>query len=283
MEKPCRFGRNQTLIGMLSTPDDTERPRADLAVVLLNAGILHRVGPFRWYVELSRRLSSMGFPVLRVDLAGKGDSERRPGLSRDESVDRDMEDIAGVLKREVSARRFVLVGLCSGADDAVRLMGKDDRIVGAALLDGYAPKTIAYYLHHYGPRALRLDVWGRKLNKLMRREGGAPDGDRVRYPDVEDPVNTPIRSFPTRAGFRRLLERLGNRNAKLLCIYTSGSHAYYNHQGQLRASMRLRGFRNHVRERYFPEARHTLPTRRHQREMAAEVSDWLAANFATPT
>ena len=44
-------------------------------VVLLNAGIIHRIGPNRLYVQLARRLASRGHAVLRFDLAGIGDSE----------------------------------------------------------------------------------------------------------------------------------------------------------------------------------------------------------------
>jgi hypothetical protein len=42
--------------------------------VLLNAGAVHRQGPFRLYVHLARRLAALGFSCVRFDQPGIGDS-----------------------------------------------------------------------------------------------------------------------------------------------------------------------------------------------------------------
>ena len=62
------------LVAVLSRPAlARDRP----AVIILNAGVLHRVGPHRLHVALARRLAARGLPALRIDLAGVGDSPGR--------------------------------------------------------------------------------------------------------------------------------------------------------------------------------------------------------------
>ena len=73
-EQVLLFGTNRCLVGMLTEPEKSQVP-ADLpAFILFNAGLLHRVGPNRLHVTLARRLARRGFPVLRFDFSGIGDS-----------------------------------------------------------------------------------------------------------------------------------------------------------------------------------------------------------------
>ena len=44
-------------------------PRA--TVVMLNAGLIHRVGPFRMNIELAERLARRGIDLFRFDAVGK--------------------------------------------------------------------------------------------------------------------------------------------------------------------------------------------------------------------
>jgi pimeloyl-ACP methyl ester carboxylesterase len=93
------------------------------AVILLNAGSIHRVGPNRLYVALARRLAARGDLVLRVDLAGIGDS--RPRGARPDNVvysPSAVDDVATAVawcKRQ-DARTVTVVGLCSGAYHALK-------------------------------------------------------------------------------------------------------------------------------------------------------------------
>src|SRR3546814_13050248 len=45
---------------------------APVTLVLLNAGLTHRVGPFRGYVSLARYLATLGREVFRFDLPRVG-------------------------------------------------------------------------------------------------------------------------------------------------------------------------------------------------------------------
>jgi alpha-beta hydrolase superfamily lysophospholipase len=109
------FGADGHLFGILTQPDAaTGKP----AVLLLNAGSIHHVGPHRLYVRLARELARRGHPVLRFDFEGIGDSILRgPGRENHPYVARPTEDVRAAIDflRERGHERFVLVGLCSGA------------------------------------------------------------------------------------------------------------------------------------------------------------------------
>ena len=75
------FGRSQHLVGVLSTPTVVSAA-APPGIVLVNSGIIHRIGANRVYVRLARALAVCGSASLRFDLSGIGDSTSRPTSSR---------------------------------------------------------------------------------------------------------------------------------------------------------------------------------------------------------
>ena len=80
-DQAVMIGARKTLVGIVTQPVDYE-PEDRPVFVILNSGIIHRVGHHRMYVTLARTLAKVGFQVLRFDLSGIGDSKRREdGLS----------------------------------------------------------------------------------------------------------------------------------------------------------------------------------------------------------
>ena len=76
-EKVLTFLNNSPLVGIMTEPDAERQMERKPAVLFWNAGFLHRVGPYRLYVDMSRKLAAMGFWAVRFDLSGKGDSKPR--------------------------------------------------------------------------------------------------------------------------------------------------------------------------------------------------------------
>src|SRR5207244_13297311 len=56
-------------------------------------------------------------------------------ISIQQSAAADYEENLRVLESRLAPGPLVLAGLCSGADDAIRLAPKDSRVVGLVLLD----------------------------------------------------------------------------------------------------------------------------------------------------
>lgn len=164
-EETCLF--SSSLIGILTHPDDTTEADGGLpAVILLNAGLIHHVGPNRVYTRLARHLSGLGFRVLRFDLSGIGDSApRQDNLSFEQGAISDAKQAMDYLSRLHGARQFILMGHCAGAIHAFRAANHDSRVTAAVVINPQSMeqdwndydrkrKVANYYQNYYGKEAL---------------------------------------------------------------------------------------------------------------------------------
>ena len=140
-ETPIRFGPASGLFGILSQPSEHARaPRSGghTAILMLNVGTNHRVGPNRLYVRMARHWARAGYHALRFDLAGMGDSRAAAGYATARLYSKDsVADVQAAIDA-LSARgceRFVLLGLCSGAYAAFQTTLADPRVVAQILLN----------------------------------------------------------------------------------------------------------------------------------------------------
>jgi len=155
-ERAIIFGAEKSLIGIVTQPlpvPSGERP----AVVILNTGIIYRIGHNRMYVALARTLAEAGHMVLRFDMSGIGDSDNRDdGLAPLDANLADIRDAIDWLAATLRVRRVVLVGLCSGADHAILFAGSDCRVAGVVLID---PNLPTHGPGYFGRRMLRWRTW----------------------------------------------------------------------------------------------------------------------------
>jgi alpha/beta superfamily hydrolase len=112
---------NTPLFGIFSLPllrDTESKP----TVLLLNAGSVHRMGPNRNYVYITRELLSLGYKVFRLDFLGLGDSIN-PNLDKEndpympEALD-NIQCTIDYLKTNHNTNEIILMGVCSGAYSA---------------------------------------------------------------------------------------------------------------------------------------------------------------------
>ncbi|HVV48125.1 MAG TPA: alpha/beta fold hydrolase [Polyangia bacterium] len=141
-EKPVQFGPDKKLFGILAAPPGgAARPDVP-AIIMLNAGTVHRVGSHRLYVPLARHWAKLGFYVLRVDLSGIGDSPVPAGCVENLTYPRDGLDDAraamDLLTETTGIRKFIVAGLCSGGDIAFQLGFKEPRVASALMIN---PRT----------------------------------------------------------------------------------------------------------------------------------------------
>jgi pimeloyl-ACP methyl ester carboxylesterase len=215
VEQVVRFGPEGRLHGVLSSPAASSGGGAGATertgVLLLNAGLVPRVGPNRMYVRLARSLARAGRPVLRFDFSGVGDSDARRDTVRFEQGAVEETRLAmDLLADREGCTRFATLGLCSGAEIAFKAACADERVVGAAMinapryLEEPAPELVArlervqaarYYwgvalfkpknwLRVLGGRAqfgAMLSAFLHKLGGMSGRSGG---NERTDDPDV---------------------------------------------------------------------------------------------------
>jgi pimeloyl-ACP methyl ester carboxylesterase len=146
IEKAVQFGSFHTLIGVISEPDlpgDKQLP----VVILINAGLIHRVGPNRVYVKLARKLANQGLIVLRFDLSGVGDSLPRPDhMPVEQFTIDDVVQAMDFLNSTYACERFVLIGHCAGAYHSIRTAAQDSRVTGVVMInpDGGEAEWVDY-------------------------------------------------------------------------------------------------------------------------------------------
>ncbi len=152
----------KTLLGLLHramAPSTT-------AVIVVPGGTQYRVGAHRGFVELAQCLASQGYPTLRFDCRGMGDSGgHHPGFTNLH------EDIASAVVALKSAApqtlRIVLFGLCDGATAALLASQKVLEIDGFILCNMWvrspASQAATVISHHYKARFLDKRAWQRLL------------------------------------------------------------------------------------------------------------------------
>jgi pimeloyl-ACP methyl ester carboxylesterase len=137
-EQATLFGATQSLVGVITEPAGPmeDSTRGGLAAILLNPGIVHRVGPGRVYVKIARRLAAIGFSALRFDFSGIGDSPvRHDTLPFAKSAIAETQDAMEFLQRTKGIESFVLLGGCSGAWAAFETARCDQRVIGTVLIN----------------------------------------------------------------------------------------------------------------------------------------------------
>ena len=135
-EQAVLFGEVNSLVGVVTDPPAEKNGRPRPAVILLNPGIVHRVGPGRIYVKIARTLAAAGFVVLRFDFAGIGDSEVRfDSVPFPKSATQEVQKAMDFLYRSRGIAEFVLMGGCSGAAVSLETACHDPRVIGSILMN----------------------------------------------------------------------------------------------------------------------------------------------------
>ena len=159
IEEAARFGEGNSLIGVVTDPPRTHQARPLHGVILLNPGIVHRVGPGRIYVQIARALAVKGFVALRFDFSGIGDSGiRHDQLPFEKSAVSETREAMNFLKMTRGIDRFIVLGGCSGATIALRTAVCDPRVRHAILInfpiaaneeDDATPQQLSRIKAHY--------------------------------------------------------------------------------------------------------------------------------------
>lgn len=291
VERPALFGRENSLVGVLTTPrggDSVGAPEGRRpTLVLLNSGIVHRVGPNRLYVTLARRLARHGFTTFRFDLSGLGDSRVAwdPEASDPRGMtDRDIRLALDWIDDAVGGRDgYVLAGLCSGADNARRAAVRDPRVAGAILIDPDVHRTPGYWLRHLGKRILRGRTW---RNVLTLRHPwirglleGAPEEESAEAASMAMAATT----VPEPEELARQHRELVRRRVKLFYLFSGGLEMRYNYREQFLDGQRDVDFEDCLTLEYHGESDHTFSRLEYQRRVVDAMAEWMrSTTFEAP-
>jgi len=166
----------QTLQAVLTTPKPGDgTPGPTLGVLIVVGGPQYRAGSHRQFTLLARDLAQHGFPVLRFDQRGMGDSS---GSLHD--FKQITPDIGAALTAFETAlpglHRTVIWGLCDGASAALLYwqQTRDRRVAGLCLLNPWvrseASLAKATVKHYYLDRLKQPDFWRKLFRGGIARE-----------------------------------------------------------------------------------------------------------------
>jgi exosortase A-associated hydrolase 1 len=277
-EEPVRFACDgETLVGVLARVPRAAR----VGVLIVVGGPQYRAGSHRQFVLLARQLARAGWPSLRFDYRGMGDSSGAPRSF--EHVKQDIRAAIDTFERLVPGLEGVVIwGLCDAASAALMYAPSDRRVAGLALANPWAraPETYAstrlrhYYLQRvFAPELWRKlvsgrfdfgqsarDLW-RHVSQLMRR----------RQPSQQEYRSRMLQGLRSFAG--PVLWLISGRDLTarefLLLLQREGETA--------RAADGSRTTRCDL-----PESDHTFARAEWRAEVERATAAWLASHWDTP-
>lgn len=153
-----------SLVGVLHHGAGSAR---EVAVLVVVGGPQYRAGSHRQFVSTARALAADGWPVLRFDYRGMGDSEGE--YAGFEHVAADIRSAINVLQVECRPRRgVVLLGLCDAASAALMYCCSDHRVAGLILMNPWMRseqlQAEVMVKRYYSRRLMQADFWRKLLS-----------------------------------------------------------------------------------------------------------------------
>jgi hypothetical protein len=244
------------LYGLLSEP---LVPGTLPAVVLFNAGFVHRTGPSRLHVRLARALAAAGRLVLRLDLPGVGDAPNgdTPWLAA-------ARQALDAVQARTGTSRFVVGGLCSAADLGWRLALADPRVGGLILLDGLARRGAWFRLGQLQLFLCRpFSHWPGMLARRFRRS------------DPGDPAAEDLRDWPAPGSERADMAGLLARGVEIFSLYTGGAAPYFLHPRQFAATFGGAARAPQVCLEHWRDCDHAFYAEADRRRLIAAITHWM--------
>lgn len=254
-EEAVRFGAKGGFFGVLTEPVDEARSKGKPLVIFSNTAGNYRIGPNRMYVEMGRKLASLGVPSIRIDVSGIGDSV----IWEDEwhnhpYSDQLTDDVRAVIKHlQGRFDRFSVAGLCSGAFVAYHTALAEPAVTGVALInpqtfkweDGMSldvnPLTRRDATEYYKRRFFAKDAW-MKLLKGGVNPRHALDAMRGRVVDAARSGVAKVKSKLPGAAARgtevaRAFDAMGERGVDVLIVFSANDPGIDNLDEKVGASM----------------------------------------------
>lgn len=270
-ETPVQFGADGSLIGIITTPADG--PMAPVACLMLNMGANHHIGPRRINVKLARQLATRGISSIRLDLAGLGDSGPASGSEHflTQAV-YDLQAAMNLIETMLGVRRFIVIGLCSGATNGLSLAVADARVVGLLMFDGYAFPGRRTRMERMLRRALAAPTNPAFIGKTARwiQRKLSPSAAAAAAPHIFEPDPPEV----TAAAFRRSMSQVAARNLAVLLLYTGTMHVTDRNRDQL-GPFANEPFMRQFEYEFIGEIDHGLTSMAAQQTFMAVVCDWV--------
>lgn len=268
--------------GVLSGPAHAQRQR--MGVIIIVGGPQYRVGSHRQFVGLARGLAAGGWPCLRFDVRGMGDSEGSfPGF---ENIGEDIRAAIDTLLTECPDLQGVtLLGLCDAASAALIYLDRerDHRVRALCLLNPWVrtPETLAatHARHYYLSRLRERSFW----LKVVKGEVGLTAWRGLRASLValwKSRVRGASGEAPASIDFRARMARAAAAFPGAMYLGTSEhdlTAKEFLDQCQTAPEWKLACGRASTTIRHFDDADHTFSSRRDSELLLFHTLEWLGS------
>jgi len=287
-EDAVLFGEMKSLVGIVTDPPEEKGNHHRPAVILLNAGMVHRVGPGGIHVKIARTLAAMGFVVLRFDFSGIGDSAvRHDNLPFDKSTVRETQAAMDFLQATRGVGQFILMGGCSGARISLQAACCDPRVIGALPINLPVPedddgnpdqihRSTAYYYWRFA--IFNLESW----RKLVT---GKVDFRRI-FRTLKFQVRCRLTSKRKVSSeslqFAANLRLLANRGVQLAFVYSESDSRLNDLYEAVRGALEKSSVPRNGRIEIIPRSDHTFSALSDQEGLLKKICELIAAT-ATAT
>jgi uncharacterized protein len=259
------------LVGILHPCAGQHHERGVLIIV---GGPQYRVGSHRQFVLMARAFAERGFPVLRFDVRGMGDSGGR--FAGFEHLDDDIRAAIDALLAEVPRlERVVLFGLCDAAAAALMYCNNDPRVDGLILANPWVrteqTEAATYLRHYYGTRVLQASFWRKVFSGKLEAVASLKDFTRKM---VRSRDSSRARAVPY---VERMLNGLCAFAGRVLILLSGRDLTADEFRDLCRGSQvwARELVRDSVRVREFADADHTFSAAAALREAIDSCIDWL--------
>lgn len=269
-EIPVAFGPDQSLVGIVTTPNSGDI--APVACLMLNMGANHRIGPRRINVKLARYLAERGISAIRVDLSGLGDSGPARGSEHflTQAV-HDVQAAMNLIETMLGIRRFMIVGLCSGASNGLAAAVADPRVVGLLMFDGFSfpgrrsrwERDVRRAMAACANPAVLGKTW-RWLQRQISPSKAAAMATSIFEPDPPE---------VTAALFRRSMQQIAERNVAVMMFYTGTLNVIDRDRDHL-GEFAHEPFTQKVEYRFCRAIDHSLTSVEAQKIFLGVVGEW---------
>ena len=270
-ERVISVGTPIPLAGVFTSPEQASTKSPGL--ILLNSGMMHHVGTCNLSVKFARSAARTGIPSFRFDSSGIGDSRARTFAGGHEEREvSEIREVMDELSRQEGITRFILCGLCSGADAALATAAVDQRVVGIVQLDPLCFRTLKWYFYHYFPRVTDINCWLRLLKRLC----GAQVVPEALAPEFLEEVDEQTRHDLDRQMLTSAYKELVRRGVHIMVVMTGGQEHIYNTLGQFREVFGSVNFGSALAEHYLPRSQHIVTEPEDQVFIVDLVTSWSA-------
>ncbi len=268
--------QGSALLGVLHRAAGNQR---DVAVLVVVGGPQYRVGSHRQFVSSARSLAAAGFPVLRFDYRGMGDSDG-DYVGFEHAAD----DIRAAIDALDSAcrpqRGVVLLGLCDAASAALMYCRSDPRVAGLILMNPWVrseqSQAAAVVRHYYVKRLLQADFWRKLFSGGFDFLGSAGS----LFGNVARAAKRPAE--PQAGGYIESMRAgLSHYTGPVLIIQSGRDLTAEEFRARCRSDAQWRRglARSGVEVMDMPGADHTFSQARHLEEFNGHCGHWLVRQF----